>query len=128
MLRSVGERVPVAYDDPRVAVAEAVVELLVREPPRERHHDRSAPLRSPVEERGLEPVVEDERDTLAPLEREPACDPPHARMQLAVRHAGKRLQLRVALAGCQQRPRQVHADATSSIASTIGAYPVQRQR
>ena len=129
VLGPVGQLIAVAHDDARPTVAEAVVELLVGETPGERHGDRPDPLAGPVEERCLESVVEDERHAVARLDAETAPQAPHAREQLTVRHAGERLQLGVALAGRQQRVREVHdagvracvAATQASIASTIGA-------
>ena len=79
MRRAVGQRIAVADHDARAAVVEAVVELLVREPPRERHEDGAGPLRRPVEERRLEPVVEHDGDALAGLDAEAAGDALDAR-------------------------------------------------
>ena len=62
--------VAVADDDPRAAVGETEVELLVGDAPRERHEDGACPLSRPVEERGLEAVVEHHRETIARLEVE----------------------------------------------------------
>ncbi len=128
MRRPVGERVAVADHEPRPAVVEAVVELLVRDPPRERDEDGAGPLCSPVQERRLEPVVEHDGDPLAGLDAEAAGEPPDAVEQLAVAEARERLELGVALAGRKQGGREVHAlppascgDSThASIASTIG--------
>ena len=46
--------------DPRAAVFDAVVEVVLRVPPRERDEDGAAPLCRPVEEGGLDAVVEDD--------------------------------------------------------------------
>ena len=121
VLRTVGQPVAVADHDARAAVAEAIVELRLREPPGERDEDRAGPLRGPVEERGLEPVVEDDGDAFARVEPEPAGDSPHAGEQLAVGEPGKRLQLGMALAGSEQGLREVHCPAAWRIASTIGS-------
>ena len=74
MRRPVRQRIAVGHRSHRAAVAEAVVELLAGEAPRERHGDRARPLRRPVQQRRLEPVVEHERDALARLDRETAGD------------------------------------------------------
>ena len=128
VLVAVRQRVAVAEHDTRAAVLEAVAELLLREPPRERDDHGAAPLRRPVEERGLEPVVEDDGDPLARLDREPAGQPAHAGQELAVGEPGERLELRMALARGEQGACEVHAGsrarvdvAHASIASTIGA-------
>ena len=78
MLGAVRERVALAQDERRAAVADAVVELGLGEPPRERHEDDAGPLRRPVEERRLDAVVEHDREPLAPLEAEarPRSAPP----------------------------------------------------
>ena len=70
MVRPVGQLVAVADDDPRAAVGETEIELLVGDAPRERHEDGACPLGRPVEERGVEAVVEHHRKTLAGLEVE----------------------------------------------------------
>ena len=101
MLGAAGQAVAVAHDDARTAVAETVVELLIREAPRERHRDRPSPLARPVEERRLEPVVEDERHALAGCDGQATGDPPDAREQLAVGQRRERLPLRMPLAGRQ---------------------------
>ena len=118
--RAVRQRVVLAERAHRPAVAEAVVELVPREAPGERHGDRARPLRRPVQERRLEPVVEHERDARARLDVEPAGDPLDARQQLVVGDARERLVPGKALAGDGERLGEVHRPATSSIASTIG--------
>ena len=65
------------------AVVDAVVELGLGEAPGERHEDEPAPLRRPVEQRGLDPVVEHDRQPVAALQAEPAGDPRGALAQLA---------------------------------------------
>ena len=103
------------------AVLDAVGELVLGEPPRERHGDRPGPLARPVEERGLEPVVEDERDAVAGSDGQAAGDRAHPREQVAVRDPGESLELGVTLGGAEERLGEVHAPAASTMASTIGA-------
>ncbi len=129
VLGTIGKAVGVADDEPRTAVGEAVVELVLGQPPGERHEHRSGPLGGPVEERGVEPVVEHGRHALSGPDAETAGHPPEARQELAVREAGERLELGMALAGREERLREVHGappgacvgSAQASIASTIGA-------
>ncbi len=128
VLGPIRQRVDVPDHDPRAAVCEAVVELRRRQPPREGDEHRAGPLRGPVEERRLEPVVEDDCHPRTGLDAEPARDPPHAVEELAVADAGERLDLRVALTCGIERTGEVHArpppacvDSTqASIASMIG--------
>ena len=84
VLGPVGQRIAVANHELGARVADAVVELLLGEPPRERHEDGARPLGRPVEQGRLEPVVEDDRDPVAGLDVEPTGDPRHARQQLVV--------------------------------------------
>ena len=121
MLGAVGQRIAVAEHEARVAVVDAVVELVVREPPRERHEDDARPLRGPVEERRLEAVVEHDGEALAGREPEPACDPPHARQQVPVGEPRERLELGMPFGGREQALGEVHCPAASSIAATIGS-------
>ena len=79
--RAVGERIAVADHERRPGILDAVGELLLGQPPRERRAHRACPLARPVEQRRLEPVVEDDRDPRARLDPEPAGDPRHLRQQ-----------------------------------------------
>ena len=74
-----------------------------------------------TEERGLEPVVEDDGDAFACVDVEPACDSPHSGEQLTVGMPRKRLELGMALAGREQGLCEVHSAAAWRIASTIGS-------
>ena len=121
MLLAVRQLVRGADDELRAGVCEAVVELLLGQPPRERHEHGSHPLRGPVEKGGLEPVIEHGRHPVAGLDAEAAGDPANPRQELPVRKPRKGLELGVPLACRLQRTREVHARAASSIASTIGA-------
>src|SRR5215210_3187577 len=130
MRRPLLQLVAAAHDDARAAVGEAVVELLLGHAPRKRHENGACPLGGPVQQRGVEAVVEDDGEALARLEAEPARDAPHADEELPVRDSRKGFELRMALAGREQGDGEVHAltSAAAAIASTIGVYPVQRQR
>ena len=121
VLGAVGQRIAVADHERRAAVLEAIAEVILGKPPGEWDDDRACPLAGPVEKRGLEPVVEHDRHALARVHAQPACNAPHSRQELAVREPGERVELGLPLAGGEQRLREVHARATSSIASTIGA-------
>ena len=67
----VRERVAVANHDLGAGVVDAVRELVLREAPRERDEHGSGPLRRPVEERRLDPVVEDDGDSRSRLDPSP---------------------------------------------------------
>ena len=114
------------------AVADAVVDLFLRQPPGQRYDDGSRPLRRPVEERRLDTVVEDHGHVVAFLGAEPAGDPGDPGEQLAVPDArgnasspGCRSQ--AARSDCARFTRcgpPIACDnvsQASSIASTIGA-------
>ncbi len=79
MLGSVGQGVVLSNHARRARIADAVVELLLGEAPRERDEHRAGPLGRPVEQGRLEAVVEDDRYSVAGLHLEPACDPRDAR-------------------------------------------------
>ena len=121
MLGAYGQRVVLADDDRGAGVLDAVGELVLGEPPRERHRDRSRPLTRPVEERGLGPVVEDERHAIAGRDGQATGDRAHPREQVAVRDPGEGLELGVTLGGAEERLGEIHAPAASTMASTIGA-------
>ena len=129
MLGAVRQPVAVADHELCAGIADAVVEFLLGEPPGERDEHGARPLRSPVEQGRLEPVVEDDRDPVAGLGSEPAGDPRYSRQQHVVADPGERLELGVPLAGREERLREVHRPAflardrssrASSIAATMG--------
>ncbi len=128
--RPVRKWIAFANDAAGARIADAVVELLLGEPPGQRHEDGARPLRSPVEEGRLEPVVHHHGKPVAGRQVEPTRDPGHARQQRVVADPGKGLELGVTLAGREERLREVHRPASrararvsraSSIAATIGA-------
>ena len=121
MLGPVRQRVTVAKDAGGAAVFEAVVELGLRQAPRQRHEHDARPLGRPVEECGLDAVVEDDGQPFAALELEPRGDPrcaTHAAPRTCSREAPRAR--RVPLAGGEQRQREIHP-AASRIAATIGS-------
>ncbi len=105
---AVGERIAVANHDLGARVVDAVRELLLREAPREGNEHGPGPLRRPVEERRLDPVVEDDGDPRSLLRPEPAGEARNPRHQLAVADPGECLELRMSLAGGEEGLGQVH--------------------
>ena len=124
MGRPVGQRIAVADHDARAAVVEAVVELLVRDPPREWDEDGAGPLRCPVEERRFEPVVEHDGDPLAGLDAEAAGEALDAVEQLAVAKPGNASssgwRSQAASSEAARFMRSPSRSTHASIASTIG--------
>ena len=111
---AVGHRVPFPDHDACAAVGEAMVELLLGEPPGERDEHRAGPLSRPVEQCGLEPVVEHDGEAFALCKLQPAGQPADAREQRAVGELRKGLDLRVALAGGKQGLGEIHRCSAAS--------------
>ena len=121
MLGPVGEGCVLAKHDARAAVLDAVLEVVLRGPPRERDEDGAAPLRRPVEKGGLDAVVEDGGESLARLEPEAARESRCALAELGLGDAGESLGARLAFRRGEQGESEVHgASAACAIASTIG--------
>ena len=130
VLGPLGQHVAVPDHQLGPRVVDAIGELLVREPPRQGNENRPGPLRGPVEERRVEPIVEDHCHPCPRLGVQPAGKAPDTRKQLAVADTRERLELRIALAGGEERLCQVHGSSfgargavsrASSIAATMGA-------
>ncbi len=115
------------HDDRRAAIGNAVVEVGLGDPVRERHDARAEPLAAPVQLHRLGLVREDACDPISGSDaagREPARDARRALAQLCVGQplalAHERLRSGCALGRVEEAEREVHAPATSAIASTIG--------
>ena len=117
----------IADDDFRPAVRDAVLEVVVRDAMRERDDDRAEPLTAPVQLDRLGLVREDACDSVSGLDaarRESGGDAGGALPQVGVGQAlllgNERLCVGRSLGRVEKAEREVHAPATSAIASTIG--------
>src|SRR5689334_9145886 len=77
-----------ARDEDGAGIADAVVELLVAEPPGKRDVDGAEPLRRPVELGRLRTVVEDRGETVSPAKSEARETAGDARSPLAQLRVG----------------------------------------
>ncbi len=117
----------IADDDLGPAVPDAVVEVGRRDPVRERDETGAEPLATPVQLDRLRLVGENARDPGSwrnAARSEPVGDPRRANPQLGVRQprrfADERLRVGGPLCRVKEAECEVHAPATSAIASTIG--------
>ena len=116
----------IAHDEGGTGVADAVVEVELGNPVRQRDDRRAEPLTSPVELDELGLVREDAGDAVAAPDAtcfEARCDLRRPLTQIGVRQPlalpDERLRFRRSLGSVEEAEREIHAPATSAIASTI---------